>query len=264
MQIDRLSGLQSWFNAYTKSFLTGDPQKDSAHRLKIDHTARVCKNIRLLAASIDLPEDRMRIAEAVALLHDLGRFEQFKQYGTFNDRKSVNHAALGVEIMEKTGVLAALSDDERKWIVDAVRFHNAPALPSGKPHRELLFLRLIRDADKLDIWRVFADFYRYDNQPERAIVQHLPDRPSWAGSIIEDILNRRMARFSHMKTLNDFKLLQLSWVFDLNFPETFVLARQRGDLSVIAGTLPDAPDLNRAVGVVMEELEVKGRRGNEI
>ena len=261
MQIDRLSELQSWFNAYTKSFLTGDPQKDSAHRLKIDHTARVCKNIRLLAASIDLPEDQVRIAEAVALLHDLGRFEQFKQYGTFNDRKSVNHAALGVEIMEKTGVLAALSDDERKWIVDAVRFHNAPALPSGMPHRELLFLRLIRDADKLDIWRVFADFYRYDNQPERAIVQHLPDRPSWTGSIIEDILNRRMARFSNMKTLNDFKLLQLSWVFDLNFPKTFVLARQRGDLSVIAGTLPDAPDLNRAVGVVMGELEEKGKRG---
>ena len=43
----------------------------------------------------------MRIAEAVALLHDVGRFEQYKRYGTFNDRKSVNHAALGVEIMKK-------------------------------------------------------------------------------------------------------------------------------------------------------------------
>jgi hypothetical protein len=111
---------------------------------------------------------------------------------------------------------------------------------------------------------VFADFYRYDNKPETAIVQHLPDLPEWSPSIIEAIVNRRMARFSHMKTLNDFKLLQLSWVFDLNFPETFVLARQRGDLAVIAGTLPDAYDLNRAVGVVMGELEEKGKRGTEI
>jgi hypothetical protein len=260
MQSDLLSDIESWFNAYTRSFLTGDPRKDSAHRLKIDHTARVRENIRLLAASIDLPEDRMRIAETVALLHDLGRFEQFKQYGTFNDRKSVNHAALGVEIIEKTGVLAPFPENERKWIVEAVRLHNAPALPSGKPDRELLFPRLVRDADKLDIWKVFADFYRYDNEPERAIVQHLPDRPSWSQSIIEDIVNRRMARFSHMKTLNDFKLLQLSWVFDLNFPETFVLARQRGDMALIADTLPDAPDLHRAVGVVMEELEAKGKR----
>ncbi|BBO73637.1 metal-dependent phosphohydrolase [Desulfosarcina widdelii] len=261
MQSIHLSDIQSWFSDYTRSFLTGEPNKDSAHQLKIDHTARVCKNIRMLAASIDLSEDQMRIAEAVALLHDLGRFEQYKRYGTFNDRKSVNHAALGVEIMEKTGVLEDLDDDERKRIVDAVRFHNAPALPSGKPPEELIFLRLIRDADKLDIWKVFADYYRYDNEPETAIVQHLPDRPTWAPSIIEDIVNRRMARFSHMETLNDFKLLQLSWVFDLNFPETYFLARQRGDLAVIAGSLPDVPSLRRAVAVVMEELEVKGKRG---
>ena len=260
MQTNHLADLQAWFNAYTQSFLAGDPKKDSAHQLKIDHTARVCENIRLLATSLDLPENQMRIAEAVALFHDVGRFEQYKRYGTFNDRKSVNHATLGVEIMEKNGVLADFGDDERKWIVDAVRFHNAPALPSGKPIRELIFLRLIRDADKLDIWRVFADFYRDDNEPETAIVQHLPDRPEWSPSIVEDIVNRRMARFSHMKTLNDFKLLQLSWVFDLNFPETFVLARQRGDLSHIAGILPDAPDLNRAVDVVMGEIEARGKR----
>jgi len=260
MQPNHLADLRSWFNAYTRSFLTGDPNKDSAHQLKIDHTGRVCKNIRLLAASIDLPEDQMRIAEVVALFHDLGRFEQYKRYGTFNDRKSVNHAALGVAIMEKTGVLKDLDEDERKRIIDAVRFHNAPALPSGKPPEELIFLRLIRDADKLDIWRVFADFYRYDNKPETAIVQHLPDQRSWTPSIIEAIVNRRMARFSHMETLNDFKLLQLSWVFDLNFPETYLLAKQRGDLAVIAGTLPDAPDLRRAVDVVMGELTEKGIR----
>ena len=259
MQSDLLSDLQSWFKAYTRSFLAGNPKKDSAHQLKIDHTARVCENIRLLASSIDLPEDQMPIAEAVALLHDVGRFEQYKRYGTFNDRKSVNHASLGVEVLEKTGVLADLAGDERKWIVDAVRFHNAPALPSGKPNRELIFLRLIRDADKLDIWKVFADYYRYDNEPETAIVQHLPDRRSWTPSIIEAIVNMRMARFSHMKTLTDFKLLQLSWVFDLNFPETYFQAKQREDLAVIAGTLPDAPDLRRAVGEVMEELEAKGK-----
>ena len=262
MQSIHLSDLQSWFKAYTRSFLAGDPKKDSAHQLKIDHTARVCENIRLLATSIDLPQDQMRIAEAVALLHDLGRFEQYKRYGTFNDRKSANHATLGVEIMEKTGVLADLGDDEQKWIVDAVRFHNAPALPSGKPSEELIFLRLVRDADKLDIWKVFADYYRYDNEPETAIVQHLPDLPEWSPSIIEDIVNRRVARFSNMKTLTDFKLLQLSWVFDLNFPETFVQARQRGDLLVIAGTLPDAPDLQHTVGVVLEALVEKGERGD--
>jgi len=259
MDSNQLATLRSWFDGYSRSFLTGDSNRDSPITLKIDHTHRVHSNIRLLAQSIGFANSRLRTAEAIGLLHDAGRFEQYRQFGTFNDRRSINHAALGIHVVEQAGVLKGLGDDELGLIVEAIRFHNAPALPSTRPPLPLTFMRLIRDADKLDIWKVFADFYRSDHPPEAAIVQHLVDQPVWEPSIVQAIMQKRLARFSEMKSVNDFKLLQLSWVFDLNFPETFAQAQNRTDLALIAATLPDAPELNRAVSVVMARLREKGR-----
>ena len=259
MDSNQFAALQSWFEGYSRSFLTGDSIKYKPLTLKIDHTHRVHSNIRLLAQSIGLAGSCLCIAEAIGLLHDTGRFEQYRQYGTFNDKRSVNHAALGIDVVEQAGILDDLAEDERGLIVEAIRFHNAPSLPSRRPPRSLTFMRLVRDADKLDIWKVFADFYRSDHPPEAAIVQHLADQPVWEPAIVQAIMQKRLARFSEMKSINDFKLLQLSWVFDLNFPETFTQAQRRTDLAVIAGTLPDAPELKRAVSVVMDRLEEKGR-----
>jgi len=259
MDSKKLKALQSWFEGYSRTFLTGDSIKDSPITLKIDHTHRVRSNIRLLARSIGLTDSHLCIAEAIGLLHDTGRFEQYQQFGTFNDQQSVNHAALGIAVVEQASILDDLADDESSLIKEAIRFHNAPALPSRRPPLSLTFMRLVRDADKLDIWKVFADFYRSDHPLEAAIVQHLIDQPVWEPAIVQAILKERLARFSEMKSVNDFKLLQLSWVFDLNFPETFTQAKKRTDLAVIAGTLPDAPELNRAVSVVMDRLEEKSR-----
>ena len=255
MQIDHLTRLKAWFDDYTRSFLTGETRTDSPLVLKIDHTARVCENIRLLGRSIHLPPDRMRLAEAIGLLHDVGRFVQYNRYRTFNDRKSANHAALGIEVVNEASVLDDLHNEDRATIMDAIRFHNAPALPRNKPPASMVFMRLIRDADKLDIWKVFADYFRHDQRPEAAIVQHLPDLPVWEAKIVNAITEKRMATFQNMKSLNDFKLLQLSWVFDLHFSETFRQAKKRGDLTIIAGSLPDHRVVRQAIACVMDRLE---------
>jgi len=43
-----------------------------------------------------------------------------------------------------------------------------------------------------------------------------------------------------VKTLTDFKLLQMGWVFDLNFPRAFEIAAKRHYLDQIRDTLPDS------------------------
>ena len=214
-----------------------------------------CANICILGKSLDLYATHMRLAETVGLLHDVGRFAQFRRYGTFIDSQSVNHAALGVDVLKNNAVLESLEADKQAIVTDAVRMHNAPVLPVNRPPENLLFISLIRDADKLDIWKVFADYFRADQPPEPAIVQHLCDRPIWSKPIIEAIMQQRMAKFQEMKSLNDFKLLQLSWVFDLNFPETSIQATKRGDLAAIACSLPDAPAVQRAVETAMQHLD---------
>ena len=258
MHCDDLAGVQSWFEGYSRSFLTGDPQQDSPLALKMEHTDRVRRNMRLLAQSIGLSDRYLCIAETVGWLHDVGRFEQYRRYGTFNDRRSANHATLGIKVVNQERILDELAEDDRQMILEAVRFHNAPVLPSNRPLQTLSFMRLIRDADKLDIWKIFGDYFRCGLSPEAAIVQHLSDQPVWEAAIVKAIQNRRMARFSAMTSVTDFKLLQLSWVFDLNYPETFAQAKQRGDLAAIARTLPDAPEVKQAVSVVMACLDDPG------
>ncbi|MCB2146236.1 MAG: HD domain-containing protein [Deltaproteobacteria bacterium] len=255
MRTDQLSRLKTWFNVYTRSFLTGETLSDSPMVLKIEHTARVCDNIRHLGRSVDLAGGQLCMAEAIGLFHDLGRFEQYRRYRTFNDRQSANHASLGIDVLNETAVLDSLPADEKSMIIEAIRFHNAPALPGTKPPSSMVFLHLIRDADKLDIWKIFADCYRHHRRVEPAIVQHLPDLPVWEAKIVNAIMEKRVAKFQDMKCLNDFKLLQISWVFDLHFSETFRQVKKRGDLLAIARSLPDDPILRRAIAVISERLK---------
>ncbi|MBL7226115.1 MAG: HD domain-containing protein [Desulfobacteraceae bacterium] len=43
--------------------------------LKADHTSRVCEAIVNIGRSLDLSREDLCLAEAAALLHDIGRFE---------------------------------------------------------------------------------------------------------------------------------------------------------------------------------------------
>ena len=50
---------------------------------------------------------------------------------------------------------------------------------------------------------------------------------------------------------NDFKLLLISWAFDLNFKASFRMIRKQGYLQALAATLPDMPETRRAVMVAV-------------
>jgi hypothetical protein len=254
MQHDQLADIKSWFETYTHTFLTGHAADDNPLVLKIDHTARVSENMRLLGQAIHLSDSQVHAAEAIGWLHDAGRFRQYRQYRTFNDRRSVNHAALAVNIIDSASLLAACQSDERQAIHDAVRFHNAPALPDNRIQLSAVYMKLIRDADKLDIWNIFAGFCRNGSQPEAAIVRHLSDQPTWTPAIVDAIMSGTMARFEDMRSICDFKLLQLSWVFDLNWPESLQEARLNGDVAEIARSLPDHRVIRNAVDHVMEHM----------
>ena len=71
---------------------------DNNIRLKVEHSYRVLERMDEIADSMGLTGRRRRIALACALLHDCGRFEQLKKYGTFADIRSVNHGEIGAEI----------------------------------------------------------------------------------------------------------------------------------------------------------------------
>ncbi len=200
----------SWFRNYVKSFYTEDPKIQRNIRLKEEHTLRVCKESLRLGKALNLNENALRLAETIALFHDIGRFEQFKTYGTFNDQVSENHATLGLKVLKATNILRQLTKAEQNIVYLAIQYHNVRKAPDNADEITELHSKLIRDADKLDIWYVVTNYYtERHRQRNPALELELPDTPEYSLCFIDDILNNRVSNSHYLKTFNDMKLLQL-------------------------------------------------------
>ena len=140
--------LKNKFLAYVHSF----DVTDEKIQLKIEHTFQVVQVMDSLTESLHLNDKQKEIARIIALFHDIGRFEQVKKYHTFVDANSVDHADLGCQILLETKML----EEEEELILCAIRNHNKLRVEPGLDAEHRLMCALIRDADKCDIFRVFA------------------------------------------------------------------------------------------------------------
>lgn len=237
---------KNWFEMYVKQFCTGNERIDSAICLKVTHTKNVALEILGLANSLNLDAEHCYLAEIVAIFHDIGRFEQYLRYHTYSDQKSEDHAKLGLEVIASTGVISRLPLYEQELVRNVVAHHNRASLPQGDDQKFLLLLKLLRDADKIDILHVVTEHYAGFNRNE-AINIGLSDSTEISTKIIDSILDSRLADVNDMKTVNDFKLLQVGWVFDLNFPRTYQIFKQRRYLEKLSAALPQTDTVVNAI-----------------
>ncbi len=153
-----IAPLKTWFDAYCRGFYTDSEANNRNYSLKELHTHHVRENMNILTNSLGFSQHDKALAETIALFHDVGRFEQYQRFSTFRDDISTNHAALGVRVLHENRVLAGLPLEDRRTILRAVALHNVFRLPTAIGAMDLMHARLIRDADKLDIWRIFMEF----------------------------------------------------------------------------------------------------------
>jgi hypothetical protein len=258
MDQQELDRLRQWFSEYCRSFSMNDRADQRNITLKEEHTANVCGNMDEIASSLGLSPESAALAGAVALFHDLGRFPQYQRYRTFRDSISTNHAALGAAVLVENNVLSRLSGREREIVVRSVALHNVFSLPEGINEDTCFYTKMVRDADKLDIWRIFIEYYGTpeEDRPDAAALG-LPDAPGYSPGVLASFLRGEMVQLSQLATLNDFRLLQLAWIFDLNFPRSFALLRDRAYIDKLASFLPAEPEIERAVGLVRAYVEGK-------
>jgi len=247
-----------WFDAYTASFIGRDKDLDFAVALKRKHTSMVVGIITELSEALGLPGEKVLVAQACALFHDVGRFPQFARYRTFKDTCTENHALLGIKVLEKEGVLNSLAPETAGLIRSGVEHHNCLELPEHLSPEELLVIRLLRDADKIDIYRVTSSHYADANGAGGAIIDlGLPINDKVSSSIAEAVAGREPVSYELCASVNDFKLLQLGWVYDMNFPESFQLLQKKGYIRVLLEALPDDSVVEKVKTRVMEWIEKK-------
>ena len=236
-QIDR-SGVISAFGDYVSGYDADDPKI----RLKIDHTHRVAALCERIADGIA----DSSLAWLCGMLHDIGRFEQIRRYGTFVDAVSVDHATLGADLLFREGLLERftpeLPAEIRRILETAIRHHSAYRLPEGLTDAEMTCCHILRDADKIDIFRVncetpLEDIYNVTTEDLRA---------SAVSEAVKDCFRNRTAVLRSLKsTPADYVVAHLCLVFELVYPVSREIAREQGYVDRMLAFHSDNEDTRR-------------------
>lgn len=228
-----LATLADKYAKYVMSFATADGVLPAMMVLKRLHTAKVVENARLIAQGEKFAEPVQRLCVAAALLHDTGRYEQLKRYDTFRDSDSVDHAVFSHDIVKELGWLDELPLTERETIMQAVLVHNRREIPAEITDDIMLKVaRTVRDADKLDIFRVLEEqVANTDWRNDNKAFWNLSTTGAPSKEIIAAIRVAQPVDYQYIRTLADFVLIQVGWmVAGLEFTTSRKLCVQRKHL----------------------------------
>ena len=230
-----LREMHAWMADYMRSFYTEDEEVQQAIRMKEVHTGYVTSIAVELAKHLHLSAHDVELAEIMGLFHDVGRFRQFTLYRTFNDAVSEDHAALGLKVLDELPFLARLVPEDEALVRFSILNHNKKVIAPTEDARQLFFAHLLRDADKLDIFRVLRPFLA----------------PSDGTGVSPDFLEKFIAGeqvdYTKIRTMDDRKLVRLMWVYDVNFSWTLQRVKERGYIEDIIAHLPE--DSRMALGI---------------
>jgi hypothetical protein len=259
VQRSQLEKFKEWTTRYISGFYTADDDFLNLNiQLKECHTHRVCNEMRQLSESLSMDNNGSLVAETIALFHDIGRFRQFQKYRTYKDAISENHCLVALDVLNEHKLLFDLPQDEQRIIQQAIEFHGVKELPALS-ERSLHFAKMIRDADKIDIFELLTKNYRLlADDPENFPWEiEYPDTPQWNPQIIRAVLHRELIHYDQIKTINDAKLLQLGWVYDIYFDYSLKQIYERGHLQSIIDLLPSTDEIRQVADCVLSY--VRGR-----
>lgn len=246
-----LETLVKLYDEYVDTFRLPDGKLPEMMQLKRTHTAFVVKNAELIAQGEGFTDEERDLALCAALLHDTGRYEQLRRYNTFKDSESVDHAVFSHDIVVERG----WTTDVR--VLNAVLWHNRRDLPEKMDPLTERLAHTVRDADKLDIFRVLEDQvehadWRHDSRAFWNLAIEAPPNPV----VVDCIIAGKPVDYQNIRSLADFVLIQVGWmVSGLHFATTRRLCAERGHLAYrrqFLHRLTDSP----AVDKVCDEVRV--------
>ncbi|MDE7332432.1 MAG: HD domain-containing protein [Lachnospiraceae bacterium] len=249
MRIDRQKIVRV-FNEYVENY----NRQDEKVRLKIEHTYRVSRLCEEIAASLGLCEEDISLAWFLGMLHDIGRFEQLKNYGTFIDAQSIDHAGYGADILFSQGKIRDFLEDhtEDELIKTAIACHNAYQLPEKISERTKMFCQILRDADKIDILKVNVEFSLEE-------IYNVTTRELYnctvSGEVMEAFKEGHTVLRTLKKTTADHVVGHISLVYGLVYDKSLFLVKKQGYIYKLMDFKSDNPQTCRQFEQIREIMK---------
>lgn len=215
-----------------KEYLQNYDLNDGKIQLKATHTYGVVTLSEYIAKDLNLSEEDIELAKLIALLHDIARFEQAKEYSDFCDYKNLDHAELGIKFLFEDKLIRKFikEDTYDNIILKAIKNHNKLAIEEGLNERELLHTQIIRDADKTDNFRgksidKFEDMF--NSSKEKLENSTISDK------IYKDFMNNKTIVSSERETDMDHWVSYIAFIFDYNFNSGLKYIKEKDYINIL-------------------------------
>ena len=200
-----------------KKYLKDYDIEDGNIKLKIKHTYEVVNKSEYISKGLGLNQENIELAKLIALLHDIGRFEQVKQTNDFLDSKDFDHANYGVKVLFENNLIRKFIENNKydNIIKKAIYNHNKYKIEENLNDAELLHSKIIRDADKLDNFRVketehFSNIFPSKYNPKTINFESISPK------VYNDFMKHKCIKLEDRQTQIDFWVCVIAFIFDLN------------------------------------------------
>lgn len=200
-----------------KEYLKDYDLEDGSIQLKIRHTYEVINKSEYIAKGLGLDEENIELAKVIALLHDIGRFEQLKLFHQFDNTK-FDHAKYGAEVLFNDNLIRKFVEDNKydEIIKKSIENHNKYKIDEGLSEIEILHSKIIRDADKIDNFRVKEKDSLKDMFP-KIYNEETINYEKISQNVYETFLSQKCIKLEDRKTIIDYWVCVIAFIFDLNF-----------------------------------------------
>ena len=184
-------------------------------KYKYDHTLRVVDYTKIICKSENISKEDTNLALISALLHDIARFEEWTKYRSWS---KIDHGDLGYEILsENNCILKFVGEDKEQIVLNVVKYHNKLEIPDFLNKQEKKILKIVRDADKIDIMLTQGN-ENYLNEKDIIVPKQ----------ILDLIINEKMIEYNQITNYGILILNHLSFLFDMNYRSSFKIIYSLG------------------------------------
>lgn len=208
-----------------KEYLKDYDVNDDKIKLKVIHTYGVVDATNYIVRNLKLDEETSNLAKLIAILHDIGRFEQIKKYDDYHDLSTFDHARFGNRVLFKEGLIRKfIEEDTYDYIIEkAIENHNKYKIEENLDNRTKLFVNIIRDADKLDNFRV-KNVESIETLLDISEMQLGEQKIS--DKVYEDFLNHKLLQIKDLKNEIDEWISYFAFIFDLNYWPSYLYIKE--------------------------------------